>query len=154
MSDKIKMKRPTKPKWGTLQIRRPLPADFYGSLHRHGCRKCSGIVINCTCETPETDPLCELCLFGRRRSFWPQDHVPRDCCRAYSIKQTADEKRQRLLAGTRSWWRCEVCSRVHAISPSDPANDPPVEPHEWEWIYGELNQPPRTAADWVEWRNQ
>lgn len=117
---------------------RPMPESFYAAGHTHGCERCHVRITNCRCDTPEHDPLCATCKYGRRLPWEPADALPKDCCRDHSKELDRKFKTERLLAGKRKWYGCEICWRIHPFDPSDPSNDPPVTLDQWRERFGEL----------------
>lgn len=121
-----------KPNFKATKRQRALPQEFYSKGHVHGCARCNARVENCSCASPDEDPLCSLCRHGRDLPWWPDDTLPKDCCRVDSRRMRKEEKTQFLLAGTREWWKCEVCGRKHPHDPRDPDDDPPTDVDEWQ----------------------
>ena len=147
---------PRRPKFKALpKNKNPMPQGFYTNGHKHGCRLCDHLMA-CNCKTPEKDPLCAMCLYGRDRPFHPHASWPRDCCRYYSTLVQREQVNQYLLAGLeRRWFVCGECKRHHAYDPSNTENDPPRTKAEWVERFGPLPEPPRTnAVEFTEYINE
>lgn len=115
-----------------------MPQAFYTNAHTHGCARCNLRILLCSCGTPERDPLCSMCEFGRNPPWWPEDGLPKDCCRAHSEVLSKQVRTQYLLAGKgREWWGCPVCGRKHPHDPRDPNDDPPTDVDEWQMRFDE-----------------
>lgn len=88
-----------------------------GRHHAHGCAQCNLRYTDC-CNTPGQDGRCITCRGGRHgRALWDENADPVSCCRAYSREVTIDQRARYDLAGTRSWWICQVCARTHPYMP-------------------------------------
>lgn len=137
-----------KQKWAALpRNSNPMPQGFYTNGHRHGCRVCHAVIPTCSCDTPQDDPLCEMCLLGRERMWWPSAWDPRDCCRYHSTLVQTEERNQFLLAGLdRRWHGCRECGRHHPFDPSS-ATSPPSTLVEWEARFGSRPVVPQTSTE-------
>lgn len=117
---------------------RPMPTSFYGAGHTHGCAQCDVRIELCRCDTPEVDPKCATCKYGRALPWWPEDWLPKDCCRDHSAVADKKFRTERLLAGKeRRWFCCSICGRTHPFDPADPSNDPPVTIDQWKKRFGD-----------------
>lgn len=142
------MRRAAKPKWGKLKSARPMAGGYYSNPHQHGCDLCRYTIPICRCETPEQDPLCSLCAFGRDRPFWPHAWLPSACCVTDSTPVQSAVVVELLLAGPGPWFRCSTCGLCFAF---DPAREtPPLDPQEWQERFGDLPRTPATAEEWAE----
>jgi hypothetical protein len=91
--------------------------NLEGKHHAHGCRSC-GQRYTDACRTTDVDGPCQDCRGGKHgRPIWDLNSDPADCCYQHSKECDIWTRGVYDLAGTRTWYRCSVCSRTHPFKP-------------------------------------
>lgn len=86
------------------------------TTHFHSCTAGRHLYDD-TCDTPDSDAVCQSCRTGSNRPLWLSDRDPVECCLTRTRPVDKTEKVKYRLAGRATWHRCLVCSRCHPFVP-------------------------------------
>lgn len=88
-----------------------------GRSHAHGCSECNNRYTD-ACTIPDIDARCQVCRgTSHGRPMWDESADPASCCYQHCKEATMQIRGVYGLAGTRTWYRCSVCSRTHPFKP-------------------------------------